>query len=55
MWMVTGTTRNIGLASIITTSRTPGQMGQISVWPGKGKACAVLQRLFVVWVRCKSH
>jgi hypothetical protein len=36
IWIVAGTTRRPGQASIITT-RHPGQMGQNSVWPGKAK------------------
>ena len=47
MWMVTGTTRSAGAASIITGSGAPERCARNSVWPGKAKPAPVLQRLLV--------
>src|SRR5258706_12926390 len=37
IWMVSGTTRNLSLASIITARRAPVRWARNSVWPGKAK------------------
>ena len=37
MWMVTGTTRSPGAASIITGNGAPQRWARNSVWPGKAK------------------
>ena len=47
MWIVTGTTRSAGAASIITGSGRAGEVGEVFGVAGEGEAGAVLERLLV--------
>ena len=47
MWMVSGTTRNVSLASIITARRAPVRWARNSVWPGKAKPAAFSTALWM--------
>ncbi len=48
MWMVTGTTRSKGDASIITGSGAPERCARNSVWPGKAKPAPSLSAFLLI-------